>query len=121
MPQYNNFLPAKSPTNVPTAMKLDASGNLLVRMATPLASQSALNISAATVIKATPGTLVNISVVVAGVAGSINDCATTGAAAVSNKIGVVPAVVGVVPFNWPCNVGITYTPGAGQVVAISYV
>ena len=83
-------------------------------------STSSLNITAATVIKATPGTLVRISVTTAGAVGSIHDAATTGAAAVGNLVGVIPAAVGVFEFQWPCKVGIIVSPGAAQVVSVAY-
>lgn len=81
---------------------------------------STLNITAATVVKATPGRLVRINVTVAGAAGTANDCATTGAAAAANVICAIPAVVGVINIEWPCATGIVITPGAAQVVSVSY-
>lgn len=82
---------------------------------------SAFNVAAATVIKAGPGRLVRVSVITAGAVGTVNDCLTTGAAAVGNQIGVVPAAIGIYYFDWPCSTGIVYVPGAAQVAAISYV
>jgi len=79
------------------------------------------NITAATVVKATPGKLVRISVIVAGsAAGTANDCATTGAAAVANQIAVIPMAVGVTTVAWPCTTGITIVPGTGQTIAVSF-
>lgn len=79
------------------------------------------NVSATTVIKAKPGTVVSINVITAGsTAGSLNDCATTGAVAAGNKFFTVPAVVGPNPVNWNVSAGCVYTPGTGQVIAISY-
>lgn len=85
------------------------------------AEKSALNLAASAVVKAGPGRLMKASVNVAGAVGTVNDCLTTGAAAAGNQIGVIPAVVGVYTFDWPCLVGIVYVPGAAQVVSISYV
>jgi hypothetical protein len=85
------------------------------------AEKSAFNLSASTVVKAGAGRLMKVSVITAGAVGSVNDCLTTGAAAVGNQIGVIPAAVGIYTFDWPCLVGIVYVPGAAQVVAISYV
>jgi len=82
---------------------------------------SSLNISAATVIKATPGRLVRISVIVAGSVGTANDCTTTGGAAAANEIAVIPAAVGPVLLDWPCLAGIVVVPGAGQTIAVSFV
>ena len=83
-------------------------------------SQSALNLSANTVIKAAPGRLTRVSVTTAGAAGAVYDTFGVGGAIPANLIAVVPAVVGVYLFDWPCNIGIVYIPGAAQVASISY-
>jgi hypothetical protein len=80
-----------------------------------------LNITVATVIKASPGRLAKVSVVVAGTGdGTVNDCTTTGAAAVANQFGAIPAGAGISVFDWPCGTGIVVVPGAGQTLAVSY-
>lgn len=84
------------------------------------AEASQLNLAASTVVKAGPGRLMKVSVNVAGAVGTVNDCLTTGAAAAANQIGVIPAVVGVYTFDWPCLTGIVYVPGAAQVVSVTY-
>lgn len=110
---------AKNSSGDPAVPALDAAGNLPAF--TTQALSTSYNITAATVVKATPGKLAYISVVTAGsAAGSANDCATTGAAAAGNKVATIPAAVGVIPVNWPCGTGITITPGSGQVIAVSY-
>lgn len=77
-----------------------------------------LNITASTVLKASPGRAVRVSVIVAGsAAGSLNDCATTGAAAASNEVAVIPNTVGVYEIDWPCGTGIVIVPGTGQTLA----
>ena len=81
---------------------------------------SSLNITAAAVVKATPGRIAKVAVIVAGAAGTVNDCATTGTAVAGNVIFEIPAVVGVYPLDWPCLVGIVVVPGAAQVVSVSY-
>lgn len=87
----------------------------------PGGSASVLNITAAAVVKASPGTLYNISVVTAGsAAGSANDCATTGAAAAANKIFSIPNTVGSYVLTWPCATGIVVTPGTGQVLSVAF-
>lgn len=83
------------------------------------------NITAATVVKSSPGRAVSISVVTPGIsAGSIHDCATAGAATVSNKIATVPnlatTVNPVIDVLWPCATGIVVIPGTSQVLAVSY-
>lgn len=83
-------------------------------------AQSALGLSASTVVKAASGRLTRVSVTTAGAAGAVYDTTTTGSVGVANLIGVVPAVVGVYLFDWPCLNGIVYVPGAAQVSSISY-
>lgn len=85
------------------------------------AETTKLNLAASTVVKAGAGRLMKVSVNVAGAVGTVNDCLTTGAAAAANQIGVIPAVVGVYTFDFPCSVGIVYVPGAAQVASVSYV
>jgi hypothetical protein len=91
----------------------------------PLAARSATyNIAAAAAVKAGPGRLIRISVVTVGsTAGTINDCAATGDAAIGNQIGSIPTtwVAGtVVEFDWPCSTGITIVPGTSGVLAVSF-
>lgn len=80
-------------------------------------SSRRLNITAATVLKVGPGRLVKLVVVVAGAAGTVNDCATTGAAAASNELCALPAVVGPIEMNVAFQTGLVITPGAAQVIA----
>lgn len=85
------------------------------------ANKSALNISANTVVKATNGFVVRVSVVVAGsAAGSVNDAATVAAATSANEIAVIPDTVGTYSIEFPAFSGIVVKPGTGQTVAISY-
>ena len=82
---------------------------------------SKLNITAATAVKAGPGRLIRVSVLVAGSGtGTVNDCATTGAAATANEVFVIPETVGVYTLEWPHLVGIVIVPGTGQTIAVSY-
>lgn len=82
---------------------------------------SALNISTATVVKASSGRLVRINVVTAGTtAGTANDTTTTGGAAASNEIFSIPNTIGVYFLDWPITNGIVIVPGTGQVIAVSY-
>lgn len=84
-------------------------------------SKSALNVSAATVVKASAGRVVRVSVITAGsTAGTVNDIAATGSAAAANQIGTLPNTVGTYLFDWPCETGITIVPGTSQVVSVSY-
>ena len=87
----------------------------------PGGSNSVLNITAATVVKATPGTLFTISVNTAGsTTGTASDVATTGAVAAANLIAEIPNTVGIYSLTWPCKTGIVITPGTGQVISVAY-
>lgn len=82
---------------------------------------SALDVTTATVIKASSGRSYRVSVIVAGsAAGTLNDCATTAAAGATNQIGTIPSTIGTYLFNWPHATGIVLVPGTGQTLAISY-
>jgi hypothetical protein len=89
----------------------------------PQGAKSVKNITTATVLKATPGTVLGFAVIVAGsAAGTINDVATTGGAAVGNQVGVTPATQGNYPlYGVPCTTGIVIVPGTGQTIAAWYV
>lgn len=96
-------------------------------------TKSALNQTVAAVIKATPGRMVRITIVNAGTTGgsfTLNDCATTGAAAAANQIWSVAfngsGVVAGASFqiDWPCLTGIVLSAvptGGTPIVAISYI
>jgi len=87
----------------------------------PGGNRAALNVTAATVIKATAGICVSVAVVVAGsTVGTVNDVATTGGAAATNQFGTVPNSVNTYTFNWPCGTGIVVVPGTGQTLAVSF-
>lgn len=107
---------ALNAANKSAPLQMDASGNLLVGNG----STNKLNITAATVVKATAGRICTVVVNVAGAAGTLNDCATTGAAAAANLIFAIPATVGVYKVDFPCLAGIVVAPGAAQVVSVSF-
>ncbi|MHB8388155.1 MAG: hypothetical protein ACYDBH_01080 [Acidobacteriaceae bacterium] len=89
---------------------------------TPWGNATSLNISAATVVKATPGVAVLAQIVTAGTtAGSVNDTTTTGAATTANQVATLPNAVGPVVIGMPCASGIVVVPGSGQVLALSFV
>lgn len=99
----------------------DADGSTVAGVLLEEGTLSVLNITAPTLVKLGPGRLFKVSVVVAGSAtGTVNDCATTGAAAAANQFGTTPNAVGTTPFNWPCLSGIVVVPGTGQTLAVSY-
>jgi len=85
-------------------------------MNTPVSGRR-LNITAATVLKVGAGRVVKLVVIVAGAAGTVNDCATTGAAAAANELCPLPAVVGPIDLNVAFQTGLCITPGAGQTIA----
>lgn len=93
----------------------------------PQGAKSVKNISVATVLKATPGTVLGIAVLTAGSAGTtqINDCATTGA--VSSPGNQVYSLLGTTSAGnllinpIPCTTGIVVTPATGQVLSVWFV
>lgn len=87
----------------------------------PRPTNPSYNLSVATVVKASAGTLWRINVVTAGsTSGTANDCTTTGAAAAGNLICEIPNTVGTIELQWPAATGIVIVPGTGQVVSVSY-
>ncbi len=80
-----------------------------------------LDISAATVVKATPGTCWEVNVTTAGTTtGAIYDTNATGSVGAANLVAVIPDVVGSYTFTFPCLTGITVVPGTGQVVSVAF-
>jgi hypothetical protein len=87
----------------------------------PPSAATVLAITTATVLKAAPGRLVRINVVVPGsTAGSANDTTTTGVANVANQIAAIPNTVEPLWLDWPCAQGIVIVPGTGQTLAAAY-
>lgn len=85
-------------------------------------ANTARTITAATVVKAVPGTVYSVLVTVAGsTAGAVYDANTTGGAVAANKVASIPDTAGsVVVVNWPCASGILLVPGTGQTLSIAY-
>lgn len=89
-------------------------------------TNSSVNITAATAVKASPGVVATICVIVAGSSGNnqINDAATTGAAASSNLVYSQPFGSGTVGqcinLEMPMNTGIVVTPSTGATLAVFY-
>jgi hypothetical protein len=80
-----------------------------------------LNITTGTVVKPAPGCVTAFNVTTAGAVGAIYDTTTTGAAAASNLIAVIPATVGVYYMQcFPFFSGLVVVPGAAQVLSISF-
>jgi len=96
-------------------------GPVTVSPGLPGGNRAALNVTAATVLKTTPGICVSVAVVVAGsTVGTVNDVATTGGAGAANQFGTIPNTVSTYTFNWPCGTGIVVVPGTGQTLAVSF-
>jgi hypothetical protein len=89
----------------------------------PGGSASLLHITAATIIKVSPGTLFAINVLVAGSAvGAAYDAILTTGNTIANQIAVIPDVVTTLPlvYQWPCINGIVIIPGTGQTLSVSF-
>ncbi len=91
-------------------------------------NSSTFDISAAAVLKATPGTLYRVVVQSVPSAGNltINDCATTGAAAIGNQIISIPfgslTAGEVIYLAWPCKTGIVVSSvGTGGVFSAAFI
>ena len=112
--------------NAPTSNLTPGGANLV----TTGGAFSSLHATAAAVVKAAPGRLTRLIIVAGGTASNgaftLNDCATTGAAAATNEIMTIAsgATAGTVyDLDWPCGVGIVLSavPSAGSpIIAIAY-
>lgn len=81
---------------------------------------NALNLTAATVVKASPGRVFTVVVNTAGTtAGGIYDAATTAGNTAANLIANIEAA-GVYELSFPCLTGILFTPGTGMVASVAY-
>lgn len=118
MPQNATAATVASQSGKQKALALDTAGSLLVGQG----STTTKNITAATLLRAAgPGRVCKVSVIVAGsAAGTVNDVATTGAAAVANQIAAIPNTIGVISVDMPCALGMVVVPGTGQTLAVSF-
>lgn len=81
---------------------------------------TALNLSAATVVKASPGTVYRVIVNTAGsTAGGIYDASTTAGNTAANLVATIEAA-GVYDLTFSCANGILFEPGSGMVASVSY-
>lgn len=111
-----------------TADVLTAIKNIVTALATEAANFLNVNgqisvaaITTPTVIKAAPGRVASVSVIIAGSAtGLIYDGATV--SATLRPLYVIPQAVGDQPYvvNMPASFGILVAPGSGQTVSVSY-
>jgi hypothetical protein len=121
MPQYPlQANTALTPGNVPTSEHLDAAGLLLTSSGGELATY---NVTAAAIIKASPGRLCKIVVIAPGTTSgalTVNNLTTTSGGAAANQIISIAygslTVGQVITLDWPCSVGIAVTavPGGGS-------
>ena len=100
-------------------------GPIAVKVSAP--SFGLTDVTAAAALKAHPGVLATVIVVVAGSGGSLtfNNCTTTGGATAGNTIFTAAnsalSVGQILNFNFPCNVGITLSAiTTGGKVSIAY-
>lgn len=100
-------------------------GPIAVKVASP--TYGLTNVAAAATIKALPGVIATIIVVVAGSGGAltVNNCATTGTATTANEILTIAfgslTVGQIINLNFPCSVGITVSAvTTGGQFSISY-
>lgn len=119
-----------TPNPVPTGASLSDMLTAVKNLVTAInnASQNYININGAlstpafniaTVVKASGGRIVTISVLTAGTTqGAVYDGATL--AATTKPLIPIPNVVGAYRVGWPTSYGILVIPGAGQTVAASY-
>ena len=102
-------------------------GPIKVSVTQPGGNKSALDVTAAAVVKSTNGILFSITTSTAGTAGDLvlNDVATVAGAAAANQIISIPfgslAAGSVVTLKWPCSTGIVVSAvPTGWVGAVSY-
>jgi hypothetical protein len=123
MPQNPNAATvAVNPAGAQAPAHLDAYSNLRIN---PIPALTVLDITAATVVKAAPGRIGKVHVVVPGSAnGSVNDCLTTAQVNVTNQICAIPAFstaqIAPVSVDWLTSTGIVVVPGTGQTLSVSY-
>ena len=80
-----------------------------------------LSVSAAQVIKADPGVLVQVLCTTAGTAIAFNDATTVGGANAANQIWAGALSAGqVLVLNWPCGTGIVLSAITSATLSIAY-
>ncbi len=88
----------------------------------PGGNASKLNLSATTVVKATPGTCYTVNVTTAGgTTGAIYDNNSTSAGnTAAHLIATIPEAVGTYTMTFPAFTGIVFVPGTSMVASIAY-
>lgn len=86
----------------------------------PGGNKSSLGLSAATVVKASPGTVYKVVVTTAGsTVGSIYDATSTSSPPASALVATCQTV-GIYELTFPCANGIVFVPGTSMVASVSY-
>lgn len=113
-----NILALSNPQNKLVPLESDRIGTL----STGRSQNSALNLAASNVIKLGAGRVGRVNVIVAGsTVGMLCDTTTIGAAAISNAVLIIPAVIGLIEVDFPFFNGLVFIPGTGETVSISYI
>lgn len=100
-----------------------AAGRQMQEVAPIVGDQTALSVSAPTLLKSGKGRLGVVSLSSWGSsAGVLYDAASVGAASAANQIGYVlnTSAQATIEYNFPFFNGLVFVPGTGQVVSISY-
>lgn len=108
---------------VATSLSADPNGNLVISGKGGTGSR--LGFTGTQVIKAAPGMVTRVNVLVAGsTAGGVFDTASTaglvGTADSIQQVFAIPNTVGTYELNFPCLVGIIAQAGAGQEISVAY-
>jgi hypothetical protein len=82
--------------------------------------KNALEISSATLIHTGEAWVARLSVIVAGAAGAVYDSNTVAGATTGKRLCIIPNTVGIHEIFMPVTRGIVVSPGAGQIVTVSY-
>lgn len=106
-----------------TALATDPNGGLIISGQGGFSST--LGMVGTQLIKAGPGMVIRVNVLVAGsaVGGVFDTAATAGLTSTADmiqQVATIPNSVGPIELDFPCLVGIAVQAGAGQVVSVSY-
>lgn len=82
--------------------------------------KNALEITTPTLIHTGEAWVARLSVIVAGAAGAVYDANTLVSATTGKRLCIIPATVGIHEVLMPVTRGIVISPGAGQIVTVSY-
>lgn len=110
--------PTTGGANINTYAQADLAGTLVVGKG----QTTALNITSNTVLKATPGRIGVVSVLISGSSvGGIYDAVAISGATTATQLAVIPEAIGVYPIDLPTANGIVISAGTGQTLAVSFI